>query len=202
MSDSLTLTTSLAEFFKEKVKDSASKQNVNLSEEVEYYLVQLLTAFASPEKLFHINSSGKKELRPLALKLYDSIFDSEKKLQHLRSLGDSALYQAGVLYEGLMNKSVSVEYYISMGEQAYGSLANLTTSYDKNLSEIFYELSEKFSAHVEIVRLTFEGDSQDDDQDLMKWLQRYETTKSEKAKKKLLEKGICPDSLLGTKYSQ
>lgn len=193
----------LMEFFSSKVKFALQKQGVTVSGEVEFYLVQLLSRFAVSKNYFQMTDEGKVEVRALALKLYDAIFDSpDKRFFHLKSLGDTALYHAGVFYDGLFNQTVGVDYYISMGGQAYQSLANLTTSNKRTLADLFAELSEQFPKLVEILKLSSETEMGSSDNDILKLLDRYQKTGSEKAKQLLKEKGISPDAFLSPKNVQ
>lgn len=191
------------EFFSSKVKFALQQQGVTVSGEVEFYLVQLLNRFAVSKNYFQATDEGKVEFRALALKLYDAVFDSpEKRFYHLKSLGDTALYHAGVFYDGLYNQAVGVDYYISMGGQAYQSLANLTTSNERTLADLFAELSERFPKLVEILKLSSETETGSSDNDILKLLDRYQKTGSEKAKQLLKEKGISPEAFLPSKIVQ
>lgn len=186
----------LREFFSEKIRISMQEQSTRVSPEVEFYLVELLSYFALSENFFLINEKGEVEFRPLALRLYDAVFDRpEKRFYHLKSLGDTALYHAGVFYEGLFNKVVDVDYFINMGGHAYSSLSHMTTSNEKPLAEMFAELSESFRDLVEVLRLTCESEVVVSDNDVLRLLDRYLKTKSKKAKALLQEKGICLESL-------
>jgi len=201
---SLTHSKNLKEFFHDKVKDVVEVQNVSISQEVEFYLVNILAHFSKSENLFHINKEGKVEYRPLALRLHDAVFASVpgRRFQHLKSLGDTALYYAGVFYDGLYNQVVDVGYYIGMGGSAYQSLANLTTSHGKTVSEMFYEMSQQFPSLVEILYLCCEREVAQTDIDLLKLLDRYLRTGSQKAKEILEDKGILPDLIKTDKTMQ
>lgn len=184
----------LPEFFTTEIKKALQRQSLSVSQEVEFYLVQLLSHFAISENFFKTAADGGMQERPLALILYDSVFDPNRKFMHLKTLGDTALYHAGVFYDGLYNRVVNVDYYISMGGQAYFSLANMTTSSEKTLADMFAELGERFPELVEILKLVCEKEDESD-HDLLKLLDRYHKTGSEKARQILEGKGITPDLL-------
>lgn len=204
MNETLTKNQALQEFFYNKVKESLSLQKLTISTDAEFYLVHILSHFSKSENLFQTDANGKVEYRPLALKLYDAVFasESEKRFHQLKSLGDTALYHAGVFYDGLFNNVVDVGYYISMGGSAYQSLANQTTHYGKTMSEMFYELSLQFAKLVEVLHLCCEKEVAVTDHDLLKLLDRYMKTGSEKAKGILQEKGILTENLANTKAVQ
>lgn len=204
MKEALTHNNNLQEFFRRKVKDAVATQKLSLSEEVEFYLVNILSFFSKSENLFHLNEEGRIEYRPLALRLHDAVFATEpgRRFQHLKKLGDTALYHAGVFYDGLYNQVVDVGYYIQMGESAYGSLANLSTQYGKTVTQLFEELSCHFARLVEILYLCVEREVARTDHDLLKLLDRYLRTGSSRAKEILQEKGIMPDLVIGDKTIQ
>ena len=119
-------------------------------------------------------------------------------------MGDTALYHAGVFYEGLCHQIVDVDYYINMGGQAYSSLANLSTTRASigRLKEIFAELSENFRELVEVLYLSCESEVVCTDNDVLKLLDRYFKTKSKKAQALLKENGICLENLVQNKLIQ
>lgn len=206
MVDDLFSYKTLTEFFTQKVQTSLGEQGTRISKEVEFYLVQLLLHFSLSENFFSVDEKGRFTQRPLALKLYDAVFSEHegKRFYHLKSLGDTALYHAGVFYEGLCHQVIDVDYYINMGGQAYSSLANLSTtkSPTKRLKDIFAELSENFRELVEILYLSCESEIVRTDNDVLKLLDRYFKTRSKKAKELLGEQGIFPESLLQAKLVQ
>jgi hypothetical protein len=188
----------LAEFFSEKVRSSIREQRAEVSQEVEFYLVQLLSYYAVSTNLFESNEAGGLEQRALALRFHDAIFDTRPGSQfvHLKKLGDTALYHAGVFYDGLCNQLVDVDYYINMGGRAYQSLANLSTASDKSLAEIFAELALNFPKLVEILYLCCESDVVRSNNDILRLIDRYVRTGSRKAEELLKEKGIATDILI------
>lgn len=188
----------LVEFFSEKVKSSARRQRVGVSEGVEFYLVRLLSHYSVSTNFFETNEEGEIEYRALALRLHDAVFDTRpgSRFVHLKKLGDTALYHAGVFYDGLYNQVVDVDYYINMGGQAYHSLANLSTPTDKSLAEIFAELAVNFPKLVEVLYLCCEADVAQSNNDILRLIDRYVRTGSRKAEELLKEKGISTDILL------
>jgi len=183
-------------FFRTRVKEALGEHKLTPTEEVEFYLVNILFHFSKTDNLYPCNEDGKREDRALALKFADAVFtlESSEKFQHFKTLGDSALYHAGVFYEGFQNKVVDVGYYIKMGGIAYNSLANLSTGNMSHLADMFQELSLGFEKFVEVLSLSCKSDVSTDF-DLLKLLDTYLKTGSPKAKKILEEKGIIPASL-------
>lgn len=188
----------LAEFFSEKIRSSIREQRARVSEDVEFYLVQLLSHYAVAANLYEVNEEGEVEDRALALRLHDALFDQRPgfRFAHLKKLGDTALYHAGVFYEGLCHQVVDVGYYINMGGRAYHSLANLSTPSERGRAGLFRELAENFPRLVEVLYLCCEAEVTRSNHDLLKLIDRYQKTGSLKAKKILDEKGISTDILV------
>ncbi|OVE82009.1 hypothetical protein BVY03_01810 [bacterium K02(2017)] len=187
----------LEEFFHHKLKEALKIQDISISEEVQFYLIHIMIYFSKSENLFQKDENGQLEYRALALKLHDSIFATShgEKYSHLKSLADTALYHAGVFYEGLYNQVVDVDYYINMGGSAYQSLANLSTGHRKSLADMFAEMSFNFAKLVELLNLCCEKEEELSDEDILKLLDRYMKTGSQKAKEKLEGHGILPETL-------
>lgn len=188
---------SLTEFFVSKIDEALRIQKTSVSGEVHYYLVDLLTRFPAGQTCYVPKENQKDtDKRALALQLYDAVFDTpEKKFQHLKTLGDSALFKAGFFYDALYNQPVGVDYYINMGCGAYSSLANMTTQGPVTLSDLYSELSGRFAELVEILHLVGESEVAAHDGDLLRILERYQKTGSQKAKDLLQTNGIDPDNL-------
>lgn len=192
----------LEEFFVQRIQESLAIHGLSVSEQVEYYLVQLLKKFSLAENFFHTNEKGVLENRPLALMLYDATFcPASQKFLHLKKMGDSALYQAGVFYDGLVNQVVDVKYYIVMGQKAYASLAHQKTITDKSMTDLFVELCDGFPQLVEVMALCCESDSSKN-QNLLRWIERYHKTKSPQVKEILKQRGIIVDQLIQDKEVQ
>jgi hypothetical protein len=193
--EELTKALNLEEFFIERVREAAVTQKTCLSADVEFYLVHLLTHFAKAVNFFQTTPEGRVEDRPLALKLYDATFDEKSRYLHLKSLGDTALYSAGVFFDGLGDRRGKIDYYITMGAGAYTSLANMATHSEKRLGDIFDELAQRFPDLVEIVNMTCEGDT---DRGILKLIEHWRLSGSQRAREKLVAHGISPDTLLGS----
>lgn len=191
----LTPTTTLDEFFHNRLIQTVHDQKLDLSDDACVYLINILKYFSKSENLFNRTEDGKLEYRALALKLHDAVFAAkqEQKFSHLKSLGDTALYHAGLFYDGLYNQMVNVDYYINMGGTAYYSLANLSTVRGPHMADLFRELSEKFAELVEVLYICFTKDKKQSNHDILKLLERYNRTGSETVKEQLKQKGIEPD---------
>lgn len=146
----LVLGGSLKEFFKLLVGEVVSRQRVTLQEVTEFYVVNLLSEYATAEKLFTQEHEGRKETEPLAL-LYARALQQEReeKIRTLRRLGDVSLYTAGFFRQSLNDRVVGAPYYEQMGRNAYGQIAELSSA--SGFSQVYRELCSKFSVLVEVL---------------------------------------------------
>lgn len=141
---------SLKEFFRMLVGEVVSRQRVSLQEITEYYVVNLLSEYAFAEKLFTPTADGKREAEPLALLYHRALQqDREEKLKTLRRLGDVSLYTAGFFGRALEDTAVGAGYYVQMGTNAYGAIADMSGA--SAFAAAYHELHAKFSALVQVL---------------------------------------------------
>src|SRR5688572_571937 len=106
MSD-LVPTSSLREFFKSLLEEAIERQRLQVGEATEFYLVNLLSEFATAEKLFSQQTEGGKDHEPLAI-LYAQAQQQERedRIRTLRRLGDVSLYKVGFFSGALQSGMV------------------------------------------------------------------------------------------------
>lgn len=150
VSSNIVVGSTLKEFFKLLVGQVVSRQKVSIQEVTEFYVVNLLSEYATAEKLFTRLTDGKKDTEPLAL-LYTRALqqDRDEKIQTLRRLGDVSLYTAGFFRQALEDRVVGPAYYEQMGRTAYGAVADL--SGPSAFAGVYQELCQKFGALVEVL---------------------------------------------------
>ena len=140
---------SIKEFFKALLDDALGVRRLNIAAETELYLVNLLSEFVAAEKLFAAEEDGRKETEPLALLYHQAQQQARpEKILTLRRLGDVSLYRTGFFADSLRETVVGPEYYIQMGEAAYGQVAALCAG---ALVTVYRELCLKFRAVVEVL---------------------------------------------------
>ena len=66
----------------------------------------------------------------------------------LRSLGDFSLFMSGFFSDSFRRRAVDVDYYVSMGEYAYGSLSRRD---EDAFAEVFGELARKFVGFMDVL---------------------------------------------------
>ncbi len=106
----------------------------------------------------------------------------------LKQVGDVSLFVSGFFSDSLRRSLVDIDYYISLGGYAYGSLG----ASDDMLSPIFVELSEKFVSFVDVISEVSERTSLTSDADILRLYERWVRTRSRRNGDLLAEKGIVP----------
>ena len=183
------------EYFQGAVKSALINQDFPASDESIVYLVNLLMAFLRSDKLFDRTPDGLM-IKPLVIIYSEAVASNSEsnRTQSLQRLGDVALFISG-LYAGSLGRSlVDVDYYIAMGENAYGYLAdcshNLWRSRGRRI--LFNELSEKFSGFVDILAEVGEMPDIAGNTDILRLYELWQCSGSKRLANKLQELGIHP----------
>lgn len=188
------------EHFQETVSAAIANQKLEAQGETAYYLVNLLDHFAKSENLFALTESGPS-LQPLALLYADAAQAKglDARQQILRRLGDIALLIAGVFPGYLNRKSVDVDYYIAMGASAFSYLAETAQNSVRLrvLKDIYSELSEKFTAFVDVLAEVAENSQLNPPGDVLRLYEVWARTGSARTAGKLRKLGIEPVSCVG-----
>jgi hypothetical protein len=107
----------------------------------------------------------------------------------LKQVGDASLFISGFFSDSLRRSLVDVDYYVSLGGYAYGSLV----ASDDSLSPIFAELSEKFVSFVDVLSDVSARTSLTNDTDLLRLYEKWARTGSRRNGDLLAERGIVPN---------
>lgn len=187
-------TASLQSYFRERIEQAADKHTIDAHDDTLWYLTQLLCNFSRTNRFLDDNENGST-LTPLA-EYYRMAMESgnkhERRLQ-LQRLGDVAIVVAGLFAGALNRKPVSVRYYMSMGEAAYGTLADESSrsSRDRALQGIFESLSSDFSDYV--VVLSEVPTRTTSEKDLLQLVDEWENTQHPALARQLRSQGIFLD---------
>jgi len=186
-----------AEYFKDLVESAVSRQHVRTSDLTEYYLVDLLCRFMRPDRRIPFyEDSGE----PLALRLRRALESGGMEQRaRLRNLGDFSLFTSGFFSDSLNHRSVDVDYYVSMGEYAYGSLGRRDAD---AFGEVFTELARKFVAYMDVLADIRERTGGAASTDLLRLYERWLRTGSTRDGQRLVERGVVPNASLATKILQ
>lgn len=184
----------LRDFFRSSIDDVLDRQGVSVEPQATQYVVNLMTLYSRSEALFEYNDDIYG-LRPLALMLADAADapSSEARTQLLQRIGDVALFMSGFFIDGLAHKAVDVDYYINMGESAYGSLSDEIrgTLRGNAFAPIYSELAAKFQLVVDVLNEVRDG-TPESGADLMRVYEIWRKTGSPRALKQLREQGVEP----------
>ncbi len=185
-------TQSIEEYFRELVKYALRNQGLETKEEVEYYIVHLLSECMRTETVYGVvGEAGYGE--PLALALGRALSSGRAEREVLfKRIGDFSLFISGFFGESIKGKVVDVGYYISMGESAYGQLASADGGRWGRFKGIFEELSEKFSPFVEVITEVSEISLMQSLEDVLVIYERWMETRGERYKRLLEEKNVLP----------
>jgi hypothetical protein len=178
------LHSSVAEFFHEVVSEAIRNQRVDTSETAEYYLVNLLAAFAK----------APVDDEPLALKMASAAMATpDERVRHLKDVGDTSLYISGFFADSLQRKLVDVDYYIQIGGHAYGELARyFRVCRHSEIGEVYDELGVKFSRFVDVLAEISERTSMTSNVGVVQLYERWLRTGSPRVALRLRERGVLP----------
>ncbi len=186
---------SLQAYFYDSISSAVKNQQVDASDDIIAYLVNLLTIFSRSEDLFHYDENGVT-LKPLALMYSDAVSETTPALRFriLQKLGDTALFISGVFSDSLNNRLVDVDYYIAMGGNAYASISQSLRNHQSRAAAqpIYEELTQRFVDFVDVLSEVTENKSMVSDHDIMRLYELWIRTGSKRARAILQKIGIDP----------
>ena len=185
-----------AEYFKELVDSALVRQRIQAGDLTAYYLVNLLCQFVRPDA----RSANDLDAEPLAIRLTRALqtAGSEQRAR-LRSLGDFSLFISGFFSDSLRRRTIDVDYYVSMGEYAYGSLSRRD---EDAFAEVFGELARKFVGYMDVLADISERTALTSSADLLRLYEKWLRTGSSRDGKKLIDRGIVPNGSIGKRFIQ
>ena len=184
------------EYFKELIESALARQHVHAGEFTSYYLVNLLCQFVRPDA----RRPFPDDADPLAIRLTRALQTAgPEQRARLRSLGDFSLFMSGFFADSLRRKTVDVDYYVSMGEYAYGSLSRHD---DDAFSDVFGELARKFVGFMDVLADVSERTALTSSTDLLRLYEKWLRTGSTRDGQKLVDRGIVPNTSIGKRFIQ
>jgi hypothetical protein len=185
-----------AAYFKELLDAALARQHVTAGDMTSFYLVNLLCQFVRADR----GDGFGRDAEPLALRLARALDQagSEQRAQ-LRSLGDTSLFVSGFFADSFPRRAVDLDYYVSMGEFAYGSLSRR----DRDaFAEVFGELSRKFVRFMDVLTDISEQTGTASHPEALRLYEKWLRTGSARDGQKLLERGILPNQSIGKRFIQ
>jgi hypothetical protein len=185
-----------AEYFKELVDSALVRQHVQANDLTEYYLVNLLCQYVRLDS----RAGADDHAQPLALRLARALeTGGPEQRARLRSLGDFSLFMSGFFSDSLRRSVVDVDYYVTMGEYAYGSLSRRD---EDAFAEVFRELARKFVGFVDVLAEVSERTALASAPDVLRLYEKWLRTGSERDGQRLVDRGIVPNSSIGKRFIQ
>ena len=185
-----------AEYFKELVDSALTRQHVPAGEFTSYYLVNLLCQFVRPDT----RAIAGEEGQPLAFRLKRALESGGlEQRARLRDLGDISLFTSGFFSDSLQGQSIDVDYYVSMGEYAYGSLGR---NDDDAFSDVFAELARRFVGYMDVLADISERTALGSCTDVLRLYEKFLRTGSLRDSQKLIGRGIIPNGSIGKRFLQ
>jgi hypothetical protein len=192
MTERLVRNESPVEYFKELVESAISHQGLAAREMTSFYLVRLLAGFV------HLDPAAADE-EALGVRLAKALHaGGTLQRDALRRVGDQSLFISGFFSDSLNRSLVDVDYYMALGERAYGSLART----DDTFSDVFDELAEKFAGFVGVLGEVSERSALTSNTDLLRLYERWLKTKSKRSGDLLALQGIVPNASISTRFVQ
>jgi hypothetical protein len=197
MDDPLLREQTPTEFFKDEIESALARQHLEADGLTSYYLVDLLCRFTRPDRRIPFNDD---ERQPLALRLARALdAGGMERRARLRNVADFSLFISGFYSDSLQRGAVDVDYYVSMGEYAYASLARRDQD---AFGEVYAELGRKFVPFMDVLSDISERTGQTSGRDVLRLYERWLRTGSRRAADRLVSKGIPPNPSIGKRFLQ
>jgi hypothetical protein len=185
------------EYFRELVESALTRQQLRPHELTSYYLVDLLCRFVRPDRRIPFADDTAE---PLALRLGRALESGGMEQRaRLRNLGDFSLFTSGFFSDSLSRRSVDIDYYVSMGEYAYGSLSRRDQD---ALGDVFAELASKFVPFMDVLSMVSEQAGARSSVDVLRIYEKWLRTGSARDGQRLADQGIVPNASINIKFLQ
>lgn len=189
-------------FFREAMTDAMRQTGHRLTDQAQVYVVHLMAEFSRAERAFAGTDPGE---RPALALLMSRASESEpdEAVRIYKHLGDSSLVLSGYFAESIDKELVGRDYYASMGESAYSSVASLCRTTAALSSVLFEELAVRFRDLVDVLSAMSMRATKDaplSDKKILELVERYQRTGNKeilealKAHGVVLRPGLSEDS--------
>src|ERR1700679_3020448 len=176
---------SVREFFRDAFHEASERQNLEIEEQSEQYVVNLLTMFSRADALYEKTPEGLR-IRPLAHMLAEALDapSATARQRSLQRLGDVSLFIAGFFARSFARKLIDIDYHIAMGGAAYSSLAESMqrSTSGRCVAPIYAQLAEKFQRLVDALNEVSEMSYRHSDADILRLHEIWLKTGSNRAR--------------------
>src|SRR6185312_11830656 len=193
----------LREFFKDSLHGALQKQQLEVEDQTEHYVVNVLTLFSRSEALYERTPEGTR-LKPLAVMLAEALEARSEgdRNRGLQRLGDVSLFVAGFFAQSFARKLIDIDYHIAMGGRAYAALADtMSRGKGRVLGNVFSELANKFQPMVDALNEVSETSYTHSDKDILRLYEIWLKTGSKRSYDILKRLGVEPTTAGGTGFA-
>jgi len=191
----------LCDYFRSSIDAAVAQQSVTVDPHATHYVVNMMTSFSRSENLYE-DDGETYGIRPLALMLADAAeaHTAEERNRLLQRIGDVALFVSGFFSNHLANKAVDIDYYIAMGENAYGVLSEEVrgTFRGNAFGDVWRELACKFRVLIDVLHEVRDDGCLESSMTLLRQYEVWMKTGSRRAEQLLRQQGIVPIATPGT----
>lgn len=185
------------EYFKSRIESALSRHHLHATELTSYYLVDLLCRFVRPDQRIPFYEGADE---PLALRLGRALQTGGlEQRARLRNVGDLSLFMSGFFSDSFRRRLVDVDYYVTLGEYAYASLARRD---EDAFGDVFLELARKFVGFTDVLADVSEQTTAASSSDVLRLYEKWLRTGSARDGQKLVDRGILPNVSIGSKFIQ
>jgi len=193
MPEPLVHSESPTEYFRELVESALQHQHVSVHDLTSFYVVNLLAGYV------HRSRAAIDDDEALGLCFVRALQSGgSAQRDALRRVGDTSLFLSGFFSDSFNRGLVDIDYYMAIGERAYGSLARR----DDTLGDVFDELADKFAAIVDVLTEVSEHTAIGGSADVMRLYEKWLRTGSRRMGDKLAARGIVPNGSIGSRFIQ
>ena len=183
----------LVEHFKEAVENARNRLDIEISENTEFYLVDLLSRYTDINALSEQAVENKTQtFAELYLKSHGEAYGRRALI--LKYIGDTTLFMTGYFSDSFERSLVDIDYYANLGRSSYRDLLDLLAArvIQWKLDEVFDELSEKYIDLMDVIAEVAASDGARHAGGLLRVYERWLRTKSRRDEALLRQKGLIP----------
>lgn len=193
----------LCDYFRSSIDAAVAQQKVTVDPHATHYVVNMMTSFSRSENLYE-DDGEVYGIRPLALMLADAAEapTPDERNRLLRRIGDVALFVSGFFSNHLASRAVDIDYYIAMGQNAYGVLSDevVGTFRGNAFADVWRELANKFCVLIDVLQEVRDDGCPDSSLSVLRQYEIWLKTGSKRAEQQLKAQGIVPIATPGAKH--
>jgi len=193
----------LCDYFRNSIDAAGAQQSVSVDPHATHYVVNMMTSFSRSENLYE-DDGEIYGIRPLALMLADAAEapTADERTRLLQRIGDVALFVSGFFSNQLARQAVDIDYYIAMGENAYGVLSDevVGTFRGNAFADIWRELACKFRILIDVLQEVRDDGCPESSMTVLRQYEIWLKTGSKRAEQMLRQQGIVPIATPGGQH--